>query len=183
MEISNFFICFCVLHFTYYISYLTLLAYRKMESRLEKKIGSIAFGLGCIAVAVWLSILGIIPKPPTAVSTSASAPITAPALTSLVSDAQTVSRQQSKTTTNRTTKQSAQAKRYFDKGMSYFYGITHHQDHYKARKWFTKAALLGNSEAQSRLGMMLFMGHGGEKEIKLAKHWLGLALTPPPTSR
>ena len=49
------------------------------------------------------------------------------------------------------------------------------QDYAEARRWYGKAAALGNAEAQFALGTMHEEGKGGPQNRSAAKEWFGRA--------
>ena len=58
-----------------------------------------------------------------------------------------------------------------DKGESYYFGKGLDKNDYRARKYFKKAAELGNQYGQVYLGLFFEKGIAGEKDIKKAMYW------------
>lgn len=58
-----------------------------------------------------------------------------------------------------------------DRGESYYFGRGIDRDVYKARKYFKKAAILGNEYGEVYLGLFFEKGIGGEKDPTQAMYW------------
>ena len=57
----------------------------------------------------------------------------------------------------------------------YYLGNGVRQDYQKARQWYEKAAVQGNSSAQFCLGLMYETGKGVRQDPATAKEWYGKA--------